>query len=138
MLRREITLRFWNPEKENADPNRKPYLSKPYLLDSTMQNLEPYGGMSFLFLFFFFFSFSFGGTLWHELKLDMNVGPCSARKLAKLLEGQHIFEHLVGVNPEYEAIRASVTSQDPQPPIGTVFAFCTSSRWKKAEEKSCQ
>lgn len=58
----------------------------------------------------------------------MNVGPCCARKLAKLLEGQHIFEHLVGVNPEYEAIHASLTSQDPQPPIWTVFAFCTSLR----------
>ena len=53
----------------------------------------------------------------------MSPEPCCAKKQAKLLEDQHIFELLGGVNPEYELIRTQVTSQDPLPPIGTVFAL---------------
>ena len=44
-------------------------------------------------------------------------------KQAKQLEEQHIFELLSGVNPEYETVCAQVTSQDPLPPIGTVFSL---------------
>ena len=45
----------------------------------------------------------------------MNSILCCAQKERKLIEDQHIFELLGGVNLEFQAIRAQVTSQDPLP-----------------------
>lgn len=52
----------------------------------------------------------------------MSPEPPCAKKQAKLLEDQRIFELLGGVNLEYESIQTRVTSQD-LPPIGTVSAL---------------
>ena len=49
--------------------------------------------------------------------------PCCAKKEGKLVEDQHIFELLGGVNPEFQTICAQVTSQDPSPPMGMVVAL---------------
>ena len=48
---------------------------------------------------------------------------CCAKKEGKLMEDQHIFELLGGANPEFQITCSQVTSQDPFPPIGTVFAL---------------
>ena len=39
------------------------------------------------------------------------------------MEDQHIFELLGGVNRDFLSICSEVTSQDPLPPLGTVFAL---------------
>ena len=62
-------------------------------------------------------------ALWKELELYMSLELCCAKKERKLLEDQHIFELLGGVNLEFQTVCAHVTSQDPLPLIGTVFAL---------------
>lgn len=42
---------------------------------------------------------------------------------SKLPEDQHIFELLRGVNQEFGTVIALVISQDPLPPIGTIFSL---------------
>lgn len=41
----------------------------------------------------------------------------------KLIEDRHIFELSGGVNPKFQITCSQVTSQDPLPPIGTMFAL---------------
>lgn len=49
-----------------------------------------------------------------------------------MLEDLHVFELLGSVNLDYNTVCAQVTSQDPLPPSGTVFALL---RGKRVEEK---
>ena len=66
-----------------------------------------------------------------ELESYINLEPFCAQKQIKLLEDQHIFALMGGVNLEYyEPICTQVMSQDPLPPIGTLFALLQG-------EKSC-
>lgn len=55
------------------------------------------------------------------MELYLSLEPCCATKQAKLIEDQHIFELLGGVNPEYETICAQVMTLDPLSLIGTMF-----------------
>lgn len=52
-------------------------------------------------------------ALWIELKSYMGPEPCCAKKQAKLLENQQIFELLGRVDPQYEPFGTQVISRDP-------------------------
>ena len=61
--------------------------------------------------------------MWHELSIYQPLNPCCAKEHEKYLEVQHIYDLLGGLNPEYETVRAQISSHDPLSSIGTVFAL---------------
>ena len=64
--------------------------------------------------------------MWHELSMYEPLNPCCEKEQEKHIEVQHIYDLLGGLNPEYETVRTQVSSQDPLPLIGTMFALLQS------------